>query len=419
MNKKIFVKLFTIFVLVSSTLLSVPTYIVSAAGAYDGITIDGDFSDWDAVEKYTVDDDALNDVAMIFDGDYIYVYLETKYNSSLNWMNDAQTNKFSFVTDLGYTNLFQVIDASSNPQVIGVDGAQIAHSDLTWGASAYYYEISIPASNLASYDNTISFGAYLQEPYISDVANLNNEAGNGGSSDDFDDISGASGEFICDGDMEEWRNIKHTLVQYSTSGTQAHVPDGEAAIYADGSVIYGHVMTSYREHMQSKGGDFTSGLSVSINGNPNKPSAGLHFYPQFVAIDTKGNVNYNPKLSSLPNGVYKFYLIDAQGWKSANISAWANPRLNSYGQNAVYGKAVIKIGPSKHEMEYELYIDRLAEKFNRDSEDLKFFGVNHGKIGPQWVHCAGTSTGPILSVLLSTSVAGAFLMTKKRKSKKL
>lgn len=48
---------------------------------YSGITIDGNFSDWNAVSKNDVSQNSesgngLSKVAAVFDGDYIYIYMK-------------------------------------------------------------------------------------------------------------------------------------------------------------------------------------------------------------------------------------------------------------------------------------------------------------------------------------------------------
>ena len=50
---------------------------------YSGITIDGNFSDWNAVSKNDVSQNSesgngLSKVAAVFDGDYIYIYMKEK-----------------------------------------------------------------------------------------------------------------------------------------------------------------------------------------------------------------------------------------------------------------------------------------------------------------------------------------------------
>lgn len=45
---------------------------------YQGVTIDGTFTDWDAVARTDVNDASLEEVATVFDGDYFYIYIKEK-----------------------------------------------------------------------------------------------------------------------------------------------------------------------------------------------------------------------------------------------------------------------------------------------------------------------------------------------------
>ena len=48
------------------------------ASAQGGITIDGDFSDWDSEPKTIINDDFLHSVAFILDGEFMYIYVDAK-----------------------------------------------------------------------------------------------------------------------------------------------------------------------------------------------------------------------------------------------------------------------------------------------------------------------------------------------------
>ena len=82
---------------------------------YEGITIDGDFSDWDAVAKYDTNQNALDEVAMVWDGDMIYLYFGMNGNSDgagnwneVSWSGPNGTGVFAITTDLGKTLKFQL-----------------------------------------------------------------------------------------------------------------------------------------------------------------------------------------------------------------------------------------------------------------------------------------------------------------------
>lgn len=373
---------------------------------YEGIVIDGSFSDWDAVQKTKLDDDG-NEVAMVWDGDYIYLYFMTMSNNwnSLAWSGPNANGQFAITTDLGRTELIQLTHDNGVPGVSGLEGTSTAVNTTEWGKPPYMWEIAIPTSSLPEYKNTISFGYYTLDPVIKDVANLQ-----GGSGSDEDNDSDNNKDFngiVIDGQYGDWANYPHTLIQYATPGTQDVKPDGEAALYLNDGTLYAHVVTEMQSHIQEKGGEFTSAVTIRLNNDDDKG-----FMPQFIAVDVAGNINYSPQLSGLAQGTYELYMIDATGWKSAtNIS-----ELESKG-NAIYGHMYMTIGASADNMEFEMDLAKLAEKFGMSADDIRTVEGKWGRIGQQWVSTAGTSTGTWAGLLICFAGVGAATYVSRRRKK--
>lgn len=384
---------------------------------YGGIRIDGDFSDWVGVEKHPAAN-GVNEVAFIFDSDYMYIYIDEPTQAfSATWSGTHHNGKFVIVTDLGYQTLFQLIQENGVPGVTGVDGALCAHSDTTWGLTEYYWEIAIPVSNLQPYQSTVSFGHYLADGfYVSDVANLA-----GGSNQPTEQPetppntpSGSFNGIIYDGSYDDWRYYPHTLIEYATAGTQEDVPDAEAALYSADGILFGHVVTTMPPHLNEAGGEYTAAVTIQINKNES-----TNFYPQYVLVDAAGNINYNPQLLGLPVGTYEFCIIDSQGWKAAdNVSQWTDPGDINYGTNAVYGYMFVTVGPSQNDMEYWMDISLLAKRCGMEADNVHVLSARYGRIGQQWVHTAGTSTGPVLGIVLCVSVVGCGYIRKKSVERK-
>lgn len=389
--------------------------------SYTGITIDGDFSDWDGVQKYPAAN-GINQVAFIFDGDYMYVYIDEPTQAfSATWSGSHGNGKFTILTDLGYETLFQ-LTSENNGSVAGVDGALCAHSDTTWGLDGYYWEIAIPAGSLQPYNETVSFGHYLADSmYVSDVANIagsagqgaeNEESGNGESENAENGGVQESGSFTgvsYDGSYDDWTYYPHTLIEYATAGTHETVPDGEAALYSADGILYGHVQTCMPAHLQEAGGELTQAVTIRVNGS-------MDFYPQMIAVDGSGNINYSPQISGLPQGTYEFWIIDTQGGKNAtNVSQWTDPAAAYvFGTNAVYGRAMVTVGASRDDMEYFIDIPTLAAKFSIDANSVQTLAAQYGRIGQQWTQTAGTSTGAALGLALCAGVVGCSMIRKKR-----
>ncbi|MCR5216051.1 MAG: hypothetical protein K6C69_03875 [Lachnospiraceae bacterium] len=358
--------------------------------SYEGITVDGNFSDWDAVGKVGFADsgehDYLRQTSVIYDGDYIYIYIQDQGNESATGAGTHSNGRYSITTDLGRTMDFQL---QRGGVVAGVDGSSCSVTDDQW-------EIAIPASNLPANNGTFSFGLYQSEPVISGISNIS-----GATANQVTDTKNVS----YDGDYSEWDGYGHTLIQYATAGTQVSEPDGEAALYTTGNTIYGHVVTTMDEHTSEAGGEMTQAVTIQVNQDNN-----YNFYPRFAAVDSEGNINWNVQTSNLPEGTYEFYLFDSQGWGSAkNLSDLESP----WSGDALYGKAYVTVSDGKDDMEFQIDSEALAEKFGLAATDLQVIGAQFGRIGNQWVETAGASSGAGLGIALSAGVVAMYYLRKK------
>lgn len=382
---------------------------------YTGIVIDGKFEDWDAVAKTDVDEgkgwSTVDQVAMVWDGDYIYLYFMAAGNEeswggrcgdwgSVTGAGSHNNGQYVITTDLGRELLVQ-LSKDNGGSVRGISGAKVAVNNYDWAGAPHMWEVSIPASELPAYNRTISFGFYQGEQLIKDVADFR-----GGSDEDESGSSGKGGKFngiVYDGLYGDWEYYPHTLIQYATAGTQENVVDGEGALYHDGDYLYGHVKTSMGAHVQEAGGEFTQAVTIRLDGK-------YDFYPQFVTVDAQGNIDYNAQTANLPDGQYEFYMIDAQGWKTAqNISELEDRN------NALYGKMFVTVGPSSDEMEFKMDMEVLAKKFDMDGNEVKTMQAQFGRIGQEWLTTAGTSTGAWLGLLLCFGVVGMAAFYQRRR----
>ena len=149
------------------------------ADGYSGITIDGDFSDWDSVIKYDClsESSRVNDVAMVWDGDWIYIYMDEVQQNSASWSSDHYNThgQFNIKTDLGYVlvvtvrdngaegNIIEVTDNKTNETYTADNGGiQVAFNSeySVWGAPTLT-EIAIPSSLLPQSTKMIISSSFL------------------------------------------------------------------------------------------------------------------------------------------------------------------------------------------------------------------------------------------------------------------
>ncbi len=367
---------------------------------YNGIVIDSDFSDWAAVAKVSPASEAVDSAAMVFDGDYVYIYLSASINYAVAGAGSHGNGKYEIITDLGDRLIFQVNNKANNRYCVdnslvsGVDGVKAAYSDQIWGLDKYEYEIAIPASALPAYNKTISFGLYLGETFIFDVANM--QGGEGG----------VFGGIVYDGQYDDWKFYPHSEIEYATPGTHEDVVDGEGALYSEDGLLYGHVVTRMSPHLQEGGGEFAYAVTIRANSE-------YDFYPCLIAIDESGNINWSPQLTGLDYGTYEFYMVDAQSWHTAKTLS----ELQSGGPDKLFGHMYMTIGPSSDEMEFKVYIDKLAEKFGLNEDDIKMLSAQFGRIGQQWIHTAGTSSAPWTGLGVCFAAVGGTMFCRRRKNR--
>lgn len=357
---------------------------------YSGITIDGEFSDWDAVTKaggicpLSAHNNCIDYSAMVFDGDYVYIYMETDEPGDIFWGGSHSNAKFAITTDLGNVLLFTV---KSTDSISGPAGAVCRQ----YGNKT---EIAIPASALPAYMNSISMGFYQMEPLVRDVVNLSP----GGEVREFNGI-------VYDGLYGDWTYYPHQVLQYATAGTQENVVDAQGALHFNDSRLYGHVNCIMSAHLHEQCSLYTQAVAFKFG-----EADALAFYPRFVSVDGSGNINWNPQFEGLPNGTYEYHIASLDAWgTSGNIS-----NLNE--NDRMYGKMMITVTDVGIECEFYLELDAVAAKLGYSPQEFKVLKAKFGRVGGEWLITAGASSGALVGVLACTgSVAAVLGIRKKRK----
>ncbi len=371
---------------------------VGEEAVYTGISIDGDFSDWNAVTKTELAEPTdyngeVQSVAWRVEEDYVYIYMDSPVGGdgsnpeSATWSGTHGNGKFAITTDLGRTLQLQV---TQDGAVSGMDDIQVVHNGSQW-------EIAVPVSSLPKNNGGINFGNYLQDPVLSGTIPGK-------------EVTAQHVDITYDGNYGDWDDVKHTEIEYTTAGTQENVPDGEAAGYSDGDTYFGHCETVLPAHLSGKGHGFTTGVTVAANYNPSTP----YDYPKdsiqmrLATVDSNGNINWNPQKEGLENGTYEYYIFDISCWGSSqNIN-------ELYDADVMYGKATITLTDTKQDMEWYIDMNKYANKIGLSANDIKTVSTQYINIGDEWVTTAGTSTGPVGSVVLIAASASAPFLKKSK-----
>ena len=357
---------------------------------YNGITIDGSFKDWDAVTKYDAGCPneehkyCIEKTAMVFDGDYVYIYIKDGNAGSAFGAGSHSNGRYSIKTDLGNEVVLQL---TQDGGISGVENAECIHVGKQW-------EIAIPKADLPAYNNTLSFGLYLTDPFVTDVYNLDGSTGKDTNID-----------IAYDGLYGDWNNYPHTTIEYATAGTQQDRTDAKGALYCVGSTLYGHVVTTMPEHLAEAGGEFMNAVTILFNNNWSQV-----FYPRMETVAEDGSINWNTPKGGMADGTYEFYLFSTDAWHNSPSIYDAND------MDKWYGKMIVTIKDGKDECEFYLNLEKVAEKLNCDASDFKRIDAQFGRLGQQWITTAGASSGAWLGLILCVGVTAGVLVRQKKKS---
>lgn len=355
---------------------------------YEGIGLDGNFGDWNAVTKYDLKepngDHNVESVAWVIDSDrgFVYIYIKDDGNNSATWAGPNHNGKFEILTDLGNRMLIQL---TQDGAVVAANGYDAVHQGSQW-------EIAIPISELPANTGGLSFGLYMEESSLSgygDTGEIGTPAG-----------------ITYDGKSDDWKYYPSTLIQYATPGTQEVVVDGEAKQYNDQSEnIFGYITTQMPAHLNERGGEYTQGVRIAVNNDWSYDKA---LEMRLVTVDSNGNINWHPQTQGLSDGSYEYYIFGTNAWGSSKNINELVPA------DVCYGKTTINISGTEQEMEWYVNTVKLAERYGIDATDVKVVSTKYLRIGNQEVTCAGTSSGPwggAAMCLLSAAVP--FVIKKK------
>ncbi|MCR4717981.1 MAG: hypothetical protein K5656_12470 [Lachnospiraceae bacterium] len=357
----------------------------SDISGYNGIVIDGDFSDWDGIGKadFVGTSEGYNGVvsaAIVFDGD-VYIYLEDNEGyGNAAWSGPNNNGKYAIISDLGKQIIF---DLDNDGSSTGVDG-------VTSTRNGKYWEIKVPADQIPKNNGSISFGYYLGEPTFTNVVNIKETE------------KVTVGDIKYDYSYADWEGFPHTVIEYDTAGTGNKVVDSHASIHLSDTEVLGHIETNHPSHVNSKGSDLLYGVHITVNGE-------YDMEWRVAAVDAAGNINWHPQTENLSNGSYEYYIFDTHCWgTSTNIND-----LNDH--DVCFGKTYLTVSDDSLEMEWAIDSKTLADFFGIDETDLRVVSSTYMRIGKEVVDTAGVSTGGLPAAL--GCIGLAYFLTRRARRK--
>ena len=391
----------------------------AARGQYQGITIDGNFSDWDSVVKYDFSgrqNSHVNYGALVWDGDYIYIYLEEERAHSSTWSGPNNNGNFVIklkngidvvvsITDKGQQNGNKVsVSNTKTGTVLTTEngGIQIAYDkDYYTEGRPSLMEIAIPASILPENTQSISFGYYLDDPVIKNVANPHPTGGQGGEGEEND-----GSKIKIDGYYSDWLNFPHQTIEYDTQGAHHNFADAHGAIYQKSAkTVYVHAKTN--DFMEGPpdyyGGNQFLEITVSLAGRETKMVACL--------VDENGNINWNSSENDkhYAKGKYKFALFEQSGWhQTTNMN-------NIHPNDTFYGYQYLEVGDRVDETEFSIDTRALAKHLGLNLTQSAELKVLFHRVGREPLIASGISTGPVFTLVLTTVAAGSYYVFTRRK----
>lgn len=382
---------------------------VSDDALYSGIQIDGDFSDWAAIDKVYDFNTNLTEAAMIWDHDYVYLYLKEGVNHPDGWemyegnihaATPYSNGNFCIETNTGYKSSVIVHGPNSGSVTAKVNDTYV---DIAY--KKHIYEIAIPVELLKGYNDKTSslnlgtMGGWNDTPnYIMmGVSHWNPDAGGGENQDKDDnnsDLYDKTTYIKYDYDFSDWDDYPHQTIDYSTGGS--HGADAEGALYSDGEYLYGHI-----KYYGGYYPDIFGFFELAINEKYHRT-----LYLNARAVDNDGNILWNYNTNDLKPGSYEFHIYGAE---TIDGGAW----------DTDYGVLYIEL--QKHgrlNAEFRLDQSKIAHYYKCDQTDIKSLDMRFIRIGDKWISCAGTSTGPILGMAISGfAVLGSMWFYNRKKKK--
>lgn len=191
-----------------------------------------------------------------------------------------------------------------------------------------------------------------------------------------------------DGYFDDWTDKPHTAFYYDKyNSTEIK----NVALFSDDTTLYGHIKMS---DLDGSFGSFTMYLCINNS-----------YYIQLVILYTDSNnaIDWSKTIKDLPAGTYLNFDV-----------------FNNQDYSALLGSAALVINSSNHkpadDVEFSINYDSITKYCNNISiNDIKSITMTCPSLGDQEVILAGTSTDPLMGIIVTISLMVLILLYRNYK----
>lgn len=367
----------------TGTAISIGEDYLGGSGIYSGIDIDGSFGDWSGIGKTSVSHQNFDSVAVIWDGDYIYLFVKEKAGDgnhySLTW-----NTYFQFNSDHGVTASFRAYRDGNeeNPAKLTIQGISGASGMGRVIDNATYWELKFPASMLGTQINTVSLNWQYGDPIISGIENLSPS-----EEEEVPPDVPAVGGIAVDGSYSEWDSIPHGEITWTGSGGTCN---NNGALFLEGDTLYAHLQAHDLFGKQIP----VKYMELTVNN-------------KLIPI-TVNTVTANNEI----------------GWGNVEHLEAGTTMLGVFFNNypkKFFGNAAVTVYEKNHstgdEMEFAISLSALSEISGIPAESMKEFKLYNPGLGKDIIVAQGASTAPVIGIAICLSATAGCYIYKKRKKK--
>lgn len=381
--------------------------------AYAGIKIDGKFDDWAFKDTTVINDSNVKGLKTVWDGEYLYVYLDedsNSYDGNIGNAGAKGNGQLAIVTDNNRKTTFFVKYNNGKPYLAFDDSGKTIINGSTGAYNTHRYEFKIPIEQIKdiNYTNSLAFAIYgsgttdttqILESGISDISGKHTSIKN-------------TGNITMDGNYSDWNGFEVQDIDYSTSGGKG--PDGVGSLFFDHDVnmIYGHTYGKAQNKSTGKYNNDITPFSIFVNGNDN----GV----MLTAVEVSDNGKIIKSDDGQINaGTKHYYLVDVSSPISMGNTKIDSSTMNGY----VYGEIWITAGNQNYEgknveAEFELYPKAIQDHYKLDEHSLRSVQARFQDLGNQKLTTQGASSGPIIGIILSLiTIAIGYLYVQRKREK--